>query len=163
MSGGCSLEAEITIAEHRSNGQLERRMLQTVIGIVAVVPLLAGGAGALLGLDILHIADAPVSAESHFRYLSGLLFAIGLSYWSCLPGIERHWDRIRLLTAIVFIGGLARGYGLLHDGVPSAIGVAALIIELGIAPTVLLWHRRITSLSQRTFPHGLQNITPPKL
>ena len=154
------------MADNMVSAQWERRALQIVLATVAIVPVLAGSAGAMLGPDLVHVLNANPSAESHFRYLSGLLFAIGLAYWSCVPGIEQHGPRIKLLTAIVFVGGIARALDLYFDGVPSAAHVGALGIELAIAPAVMIWQHRVAAryaATARTAPHGLQNFAPPKL
>ena len=49
--------------------------------------------GVVLGLRFVETATN-VSADSHFRYLSGLLLAIGLAYWSMIPG-DRDEDPAR--------------------------------------------------------------------
>jgi hypothetical protein len=49
---------------------------------------------------------------SHERYLSGLLLAIGLAFWTTLSDIEGKTARFRLLTALVVIGGISRLVGV---------------------------------------------------
>jgi hypothetical protein len=81
------------------------------------------------------VADAHnISLDSHVRYLSGLLLGIGIGFWSMVPRIEAMSDRCHLLTAIVFIGGLARLAGLVFDGVPSTPMVLAIGMELAVTP-----------------------------
>ena len=133
------------MADTLARVQFERRALQALLAVVAIVPVLAGSSGALLGVDILHIQNASISAESHFRYLSGLLLAIGLFYWSCVPRIEQHGERIKLLTTIVFIGGVARALDLYFNGIPSPVHIGALVIELAIAPAVMFWQHRVAT------------------
>jgi hypothetical protein len=116
--------------------------LQVAIGVFGLVPVAAGLAGALAGLSMLGEA-ASVSADSHFRYLSGLLLAIGLLFWSTIPRIERQAARVRLLTAIVFVGGLARLWGVITIGTPSAPMLFGLGMELVVTPLVCLWQSRI--------------------
>lgn len=122
---------------------MERRLLQAVIGLVALIPVSAGLAGVWRGLALVHAAG-DATGESHFRYLSGLLLAIGLGYWSCVPGIERKTARLTLLTFLVFVGGLGRAFSLMSAGVPSRFHVAALGVELIVAPAVWAWQRRVT-------------------
>jgi len=120
---------------------MERRALQIAILLAGCVPVLAGGAGVWHGAA----AFGPwpgASADSHVRYLSGLLLAIGLIYWGLVPSIERRGDAVRLLTLIVFVGGLARLAGVLFVGDPGAMRWA-LIMELGVAPLLCLWQARI--------------------
>jgi hypothetical protein len=122
---------------------MERRLLQIVIGLVACVPVLAGGAGVLLGPALNGAQDYSATLASHFRYLSGLLLAIGLCYWSCVPRIETQGGRLGVLTLIVFIGGLGRAFSLIASGPPSPAHQAALAIELVVVPLVWLWQRRV--------------------
>jgi hypothetical protein len=86
-----------------------------------------------------------ISAESHFRYLSGLLLAIGLCFWSTIPEIEAKTGRFRLLTLLVVIGGLGRLLGLALTGLPSLIMLGSLFLELIVTPLLCLWQTRIAN------------------
>jgi hypothetical protein len=120
----------------------ERRLLQIAVAVCSLVPILAGGAGVLLG-PALVAGAAERDLDSHFRYLSGLLLAIGLAYATGVPGIERKRVRFLLLGGIVFVGGLGRLWSLLSVGAPSAIMLGALAMELVITPLLTLWQLRI--------------------
>ena len=120
----------------------ERLALQVCVAGSALVPLLAGGFGAL-GLAGIVGDGATSTHASHVRYLSGLLLAIGLGFWSTVPRIETHAVRFRLLTAIVAAGGLARLLGIVADGVPAPVMLGALAMELVITPLLCLWQSRI--------------------
>jgi uncharacterized membrane protein YfcA len=126
---------------------MEKRLLQAVVALGCVVPLLAGGAGMLEGPAFLHGIESPVPADldSHFRYLSGLLFAIGLAFASCIPRIEEKTVRFRLLAFLVVVGGLGRLLGALSSGVPGAGHVFGLAMELGTVPLLVLWQARLAS------------------
>jgi hypothetical protein len=60
----------------------ERRLLQIAVGFGSLVPILAGGAGMLSGPEMVG-GGAAADLDSHMRYLSGLLFGIGLGFASC--------------------------------------------------------------------------------
>lgn len=120
----------------------EKRLLQAVILVVVLVPLSAGAAGAILGPDWLHRGVVGRDLDSHFRYLSGLLFAMGLLFLTCVPHIERMGPRIRMLAALPVVGGLARLFALLQ-GPPSRAHIIALFIELGVVPLLVLWQARL--------------------
>lgn len=129
----------------------ERRALQAAIVVFGFVPVLAGGAGAFGALDAAGIggdasAASRISAQSHLRYLSGLLLGIGLAFWAAVPRIEAHGRRVRLLAAIVVLGGLARLSGLALDGVPAAPMLFALVMELVVTPTIATWQGRVARL-----------------
>src|SRR5438067_2311952 len=97
----------------------ERKLLQRVVAAVGVIPVVVGGAGVIMGLPFANQDLVDVSVASHYRYLSGILFAIGLLFWSTIPGIETKSLRFRILTLIVLIGGLSRLIGFALAGTLS--------------------------------------------
>ncbi|MGA9581789.1 MAG: DUF4345 domain-containing protein [Allosphingosinicella sp.] len=125
--------------------RIERRLLQLAVALGCVVPLLAGGSGMIEGPAFLRGVTSPVPSDldSHFRYLSGLLFAIGLAFASCIPGIEGKTARFRLLASLVFVGGLGRLFGLMTAGAPGAGHLFGLAMELGTVPLLVLWQARV--------------------
>lgn len=125
---------------------MQRRALQTIIAILALLPVSAGLAGALLGPAFVQVGPpVPIDLDSHFRFLSAVLLAIGICWWSCIPAIERKGPRLRLLGALTFAGGLARLLSLLTVGVPSYGHVAGLFMELGVVPALIVWHANIVT------------------
>lgn len=116
-----------------------RSALQAVIVLAGLVPVAAGLAGVLLGPSLAAHIPSVASLDSHFRYLSGLLLAIGLLFWSTVPGIERRGVLIRALTLIVVVGGLGRAVSLAEAGEPDLPMRLALIMELVITPLICLW------------------------
>ena len=92
---------------------------------------------------------AATDLDSRFRYLSGLLLAIGLGFASTIPSIEAHGGRFRLLTCIVVAGGMARLWSLLSVGSPSPVMLAALAMELLVTPGLAVWQIRIATAQRR--------------
>jgi hypothetical protein len=122
----------------------ERRLLQQVVAIAAIVPVAAGLYGVLFGQALTN-ENVSVSGDSHFRYLSGLLLAIGLCFWSTVPRIEAKTGRFRLLAAIVVLGGLGRLVGLALTGIPSLFMLGGLFMELVVTPILTLWQTRVAN------------------
>jgi hypothetical protein len=119
-------------------------LLQAAVALGGCVPVLAGLAGILQGAGL--TADhASAALDSHVRYLSGLLLAIGLAFWSTIPRIETRRDRFLLLTLLVVAGGLGRLYGLLTHPLPPASMRAAEVMELLVTPALCLWQRRLSA------------------
>lgn len=126
----------------------ERCALQCAITIAALVPISAGALGMLIGaraFDPAMTLDTPsaISLDSHVRYLSGLLFGLGITFWWMVPHIERHTTPVRMLTCMVFIGGLARLGAYLTLGAPSLPMQLAIGMELVVTPLLCLWQTRI--------------------
>ncbi|MCJ2080119.1 DUF4345 domain-containing protein [Methylobacterium sp. J-090] len=132
----------------------ERQALQRVVAAVALVPVTSGLYGVVFGLGSAGgLVD--VSADSHYRYLSGLHMGIGILFWTCVPGIEAKTGLFRFLTLVVALGGLARLLGLALTGLPSLTMMAALVVELAVTPLLCLWQARVAGRSlDATAPAG---------
>jgi hypothetical protein len=109
------------------------------------VPVLAGLFGVLFGHGITGDQNPSVSADSHFRFLSGLLLGIGLCFWATIPAIDEKTTFFRFLTLIVVIGGVARLLGLWITGIPSLFMLLALFMELIITPALCFWQTRVAN------------------
>ncbi len=106
---------------------------------VALGAAWAVGAGAWGVIDGLGSRTAGLVSQG--RYLSGLLMAIGLGYWTTIFNIEQKTARFRLLTALVAIGGLCRLLGLAMGDDVSLATLGPLVLELGLAPLLCLWQQ----------------------
>ena len=121
-------------------GSIEKRLLQAVIAVACLLPLIVGGQGVLHGpAPFGHLADVPRDLDSHFRYISGIFFATGLGFVSCIPDIERKGPRFRLLGGLIFVGGVSRLISLIAVGVPSHGHVLGLGMETIVVPLLMLW------------------------
>jgi hypothetical protein len=127
----------------------ERRALQIAIALAGIVPVTAGLDGILQGAGMTGPASldgAPALAlDSHVRYLSGLLLALGVTFWASLPTIERQGARVRLLTLLVVVGGLGRLYGIALHGNPGGPMLFGLVMELVVTPALCLWQARVSA------------------
>ncbi|MSP02258.1 MAG: DUF4345 domain-containing protein [Acetobacteraceae bacterium] len=122
----------------------ETRALQAAVALASLVPIGAGAIGILVGPRMMGTAVVgSADLDSHFRYLSGLLLAIGIGFASTIPRIEARKGRFRLLAGVVVVGGLGRLLSLLTTGVPSATMTAALVMELLVTPGLVLWQHRV--------------------
>ena len=129
----------------------ERRFLQLAVALACVVPLAAGAVGMMHGPEMLRgVGDgSPADLDSHFRYLSGLLFAVGIGFASCVPAIEARTSRFRLLALLVLIGGLGRLHSLISVGAPGSGHLFGLAMELGAVPLLVLWQARVARRARR--------------
>lgn len=117
---------------------LERRLLQVAVAVAGLVPV-GGGLWGVLG----HMTTAGAASASHARYLSGLLLAIGLTFWISVPTLERRGAVFRALAAIVVVGGVARLAGaILVTGFPPEVSLP-LAMELGVTPLLAVWRERV--------------------
>ena len=123
----------------------QRLLLQVAVAIGCLVPLVAGALGVWLGPEMVvgEGSLVPPNLDSHFRYLSGLLFGIGACFAFCIPAIERRSNLFAVLGALVFIGGLARLFSLTDHGRPGSPHLLGLVMELVVTPALVLWQRRV--------------------
>lgn len=131
---------------------LERRLLQAAIAVGCLSPFWFGLRGMIEGPAMLAGMDpgqAPPDLLSHYRYLSGLFFGIGLVLLSCLPRIEARTARFRWACGAIVVGGLARAFGMMTGDAPSAAHHVALAAELGVVPLLVLWQARVARLYVR--------------
>jgi hypothetical protein len=122
---------------------MERQCLQIAMILAACVPIYGGLSGVLEGARGFG-AWPGHAADSHMRYLSGVLLAIGLVYLGCIRAVERRGTVIRTLTALVVAGGLSRLAGVFLAGDPGSMRWT-LAMELGVAPALCLWQARVAS------------------
>ena len=123
----------------------EKRLLQRVVAVGAIVPVAAGLFGVLFGFGLTGDRAMSVSADSHFRYLSGLLLGVGLCFWATIPRIEEKTTFFRFLTLIVVLGGLSRLLGLWLTGVPSLAMLGGMFMELVFTPAMCFWQTRVAN------------------
>ena len=122
----------------------EKRLLQAAMAVTLLLPYTAAVLSLARGPGWLgHATLVPRDLDSHFRYISGLFLGMLILFTSCVPGVERKGARLRLLSFMVMIGGLARLSSWLLVGQPSAGHIAGLGIELGVVPLILLWQARV--------------------
>ncbi|KQS83893.1 MULTISPECIES: DUF4345 domain-containing protein [unclassified Rhizobium] len=127
----------------------QRRLLQVTIAVLALLPVFAGLCGVVTGAGFLGVTAGPADLDSHVRFLSGLFLAFGLSWYTCIPAIEKKTERIRFLAILTVCGGLARLASLVIAGVPSTGHVLGLCMELLVVPALVVWHARVSRLSRR--------------
>lgn len=128
---------------------LSRRALQVTVAVLAIVPVTAGAGGVIMGADAISPGPSgsppwPVDLDSHIRFLSGVFLAIGLVFWSCIPGIERKGPRFRLAAGAVVLGGIARLLSLVVAGTPGPGHLLGLGLELLVVPALVLWQARVS-------------------
>jgi hypothetical protein len=140
----------------------ERRLLQMVVAILALVPVVTGLASVACGLSIFdpHAAVSR-SGDSQVHYLSGLLTAIGLGFWTTVPRIDEQGGRFRLLTALVLAGGFARLYAVVRLGLPAAGMLAGLALELIVTPGLAVWREALERKSHASTPRVPSAVRVP--
>jgi hypothetical protein len=126
---------------------MERKLLQIAFALAGLVLVGFGFAGVFFGANFLDLSGNVVM-DSYIRFLKGMLLAIGLVYWSSIPDIERHGERVGLVTFILMLGAVPRLMAVIGHGVPTVGIIIGLAGELIAAPLLWLWQRRIARAAQ---------------
>jgi hypothetical protein len=128
---------------------VERKLLQIAFALAGLALVGFGFAGVFFGANFLDLSGNVVM-DSYIRFLKGMLLAIGLIYWSSIPDIERHGERISLVTCILVLGAVPRLMAVIGHGVPTIGILISLAGELIAAPLLWLWQRRVAGAAQRS-------------
>jgi hypothetical protein len=127
---------------------LQRKLLQIAIAVAGLAGVGLGLTGVLFGTMYADLSG-DVVLDSYVRFLKGVLLAIGLIYWSCIPQIERRGDRIALVTFILVFGTLSRLLTVIGHGVPTLGIIGNLVAGLILVPLLWLWQRHVARVAQR--------------
>jgi hypothetical protein len=126
--------------------RLERGLLQAAVAIGCLSPFCFGLRGMIEEPAMLAGVDPGESAPdllSHYRYLSGLFFGLGLVLLSCVPRIELRAARFRWAAGAILCGGLTRVLGIALGDAPSLPHLVALGAELTLTPLLVLWQAQV--------------------
>lgn len=123
---------------------MERLFLQIATAFSALILLGLGTAGMVLGVQFLHGAGT-VPVDNYFRFLSGVIAAMGLVFLVSIPRVERYRERFAILTLAIVLGGFAHLYSVSLHGVPSIGTLFGLFMELVYAPLLWLLQRHVAA------------------
>ena len=127
---------------------MERKLLQIAFAFAGLALVGFGLAGVFFGATFMDLTGNVVM-DSYVRFLKGMLLAIGLIYWSSIPDIERHGERISLVTFILVLGAVPRLMAVIGHGVPTIGILVGLAGELIVVPLLWLWQRHVAASAQR--------------
>jgi hypothetical protein len=127
---------------------MERKLLQIAFGLAGLAAVGFGLAGVLVGTMFTGLSD-DVVIDSYVRFLKGMTLAIGFVYWSAIPDIERHTERVSLVTFILVGGAFARLLAVVSHGVPTMGILFSLVGELIFVPLLWLWQRHVAGTARR--------------
>jgi hypothetical protein len=108
-----------------------------------------GLGGVFFGATFMDLSG-DVVMDSYIRFLKGMLLAIGLVYWGSISDIERHGERISLVTFILVLGAVPRLMTVIGHGVPTIGIMVGLAGGLIFAPLLWFWQRRVAGVAQRS-------------
>jgi hypothetical protein len=103
-------------------------VLAVLVGVLGLVAVTSGVSGMLFGPS--DAVDPSFALDSNFRFLSAFLAgAGGILLWS-LVRLGRATTELRIISALVFLGGCARLASLATAGRPDAAYTFFITAEL---------------------------------
>ncbi len=137
----------------------ERTLFQVLVGLLGLICLMPGGAGAFGGINASSaLAGGPLIFEAdsllrgfidnQYRFGFGVFFTQGLALLFFLRNIKRYELLFRFASLALFIGGIARVSNILEFGVVDSLVVGPTIVELVVVPALVIWHLRVARFSQ---------------
>src|SRR3954469_5706003 len=127
---------------------MQRKLLQIAIAFAGLIGTAFGLAGVVLGTAFTDVFDDG-SVDSSVRFYKGMLLAVGLIYWSCIPDIERRGERMSLVTLILVCGAASRLMAVIGHGVANIGVLLSLIAGLILVPLLWWWQRHLAAMAQR--------------
>jgi len=128
---------------------MERKLLQIAFALAGLLLIAFGLAGVFFGANFADLSGS-VEMDSYFRFLRGMLLGIGLIYWSAIPDIARHAERISVVTFILVLGAVPRLLAVISHGVPTIGILIGLAGELWGCAGDVLWHQHVAGTAQRS-------------
>ncbi len=127
------------------------RVVLVLAGAFVVLTGLDNGLGGMRTLgwlgsnDFVAIVDAEAFAvqNNHAKFLGGLWFGMGLTLWLAAWSPHRFSQALKLVFALIFLGGVMRLASDSPEIAFSADIIGSLAAELIGMPILYLWHRRV--------------------
>jgi hypothetical protein len=121
-----------------------KKRLQVTLAILSIIPLLVATMGITQGTSRWLSADVITpDFDSHYRYITGYYFSLGLLGLWLIPKIEEQTNLFRIVCASVFAGGVGRVISIVQVGVPSPLMLAFTALELCF-PLLLFWQAKLS-------------------
>src|SRR3954468_14747104 len=136
------------MTRRRGERAMERKLLQIAIAFAGLIGVSFGLAGVVFGTAFTDIFDDG-AIDSSVRFFKGMLLALGLIYWSCVPDIERRGERMSLVTFILVCGAASRLMAVIGHGVANLGILLSLVAGLILVPLLWLWQRHVAQAAQR--------------
>jgi hypothetical protein len=146
---------------------MNKRVLQTVLAILGLIPILTGGLDLVLGARSLHVAGSSmpldtvndIVLDSQIRFLAATWFGVGIILYWIIPSIDRQTTLFRLLMGGIFLGGIGRISSAILLGIPPVQFIIAIMLELVGVPILVLWQSALSKPNRLT-EHFAVHETP---
>jgi Domain of unknown function (DUF4345) len=137
---------------------MNKRVLQTVLAILGLIPILTGGLDLILGARSLRVVGSSmplgnlndVVLDSQIRFLAAIWFGVGIILYWVIPSIDKQTTLFRLLMGGIFLGGIGRMSSAVLVGIPPVQFIAVIVLELIGVPILVLWQSALSKSNRLT-------------
>ena len=127
---------------------MKKRILQTILAIIAIVPIVTGLLGILppgvsdkfYDISLNNTSQGNIILDSNYRYYSGLWLGLGLVMLWIIPGVEKKRIPLRIISTMIFIGAIGRVVSMITFGLPNFLFIFFTVLEL-LFPLLILFPR----------------------
>jgi hypothetical protein len=130
---------------------MNRRALQIVMAILALVPIATGIIG-MFGLSdpIYAPMGLPHNSllDSNLRFFAGVWLGLGLALLWLVPRIGTETVLFRVFWGMIFIGGIGRLLSMAFVGLPPVPFIGFTGLEIIGAPLFVFWQARIAKFGE---------------
>jgi hypothetical protein len=116
-------------------GGVQSIVLAVLVGALGLVALGSGVNGVVFGAR--DVAEPTFAHDSNFRFLSVFLVGAGLVLLWSLTRLAQAGTELRIVSALVFLGGCARLLSLTTAGRPNAAYIGYIAAELILPPVII--------------------------
>lgn len=121
-----------------------RRTLQTILIVLAIIPLGFGAMNLFVGAErFLPIEDVTAAIDSQLRFQSAWYLGLAAIIFWIVPRIERETALFRIIILSLFVGGVARAWSWFNLGSPPVGMQFGMYLELAL-PLLLPLQSRVS-------------------
>jgi hypothetical protein len=149
---------------HPKDVGMSKKALQIVLAVLGLIPILTGGLSLVLGVGALSVVGGDITSEmssnivfdSEIRFLGAIWLGVGVLVYWIIPSIDKQTTLFRLLTGTIFLGGIGRSLSAFLVGIPPALFIAIIVLELLGMPLLVLWQSFISTSDNHAEDSAIQ-------
>jgi hypothetical protein len=149
---------------HPKNVGMSKKALQIVLAVLGLIPIVTGSLSIVLGVGALSVVGGNITSEmssnivldSEIRFLGAIWLGVGVFVYWIIPSIDKQTTLFRLLMGTIFLGGVGRSLSAFLVGIPPALFIAIIVLELLGMPLLVLWQSLISTSDNHAEDSAIQ-------
>lgn len=129
---------------------MKKRVLQVILAFVGAILLISGFLGVLppgisnqfYEISLNNSMSGNIILDSNYRFYTGLSIGLGLVMFWIIPTIEKEKKVLRIISLLIFMGGLGRVISMITFGIPQPLFILFTGFEL-LFPVLIILQNKI--------------------